>query len=91
MFTLAFALIGSFAFANNSTINENNWNLVTEKFRSKELTKLIIPFMQMVVSSGTLNIIKFVKIGQIFLIHWWLCVRWIVEYDGMYIHLYSFF
>jgi hypothetical protein len=64
--TLAFALIGSFAFANNSTINEKQLKLSEKNLDLKFLTKLIIPFMQMV-SSGTLNIIKFVKLDKSFL------------------------
>jgi hypothetical protein len=79
-------LIGSFAFANNSTINEKQLkSLVTEKNLDLKISNKIdySTFMQMV-SSGTLNIIKFVKLDKSFLFIDDCGNEWIVEYDRMH-------
>ena len=86
MFTLAFAMIGSFAFANNSTINEKQLkNLENEKSLDLKTSKNIdyATFIQMV-SSGKLNIVKFVKLDKSFVFLDDCGNKWIVEYDSTY-------
>lgn len=93
MFTLAFAMIGSFAFANNSTINEKQVkSLVKEKNLDLKTSKKIdyATFIQMV-NSGTLNIVKFVKLDKSFLFLDDCGNEWIVEYDSMYYTPYTAF
>jgi hypothetical protein len=60
-------------------------SLVTEKNLDQKISNKIdySTFMQMV-SSGTLNIIKFVKLDKSFLFIDDCGNEWIVEYDSMY-------
>lgn len=86
MFTLAFALIGSFAFANNNTINEKQLkNLENEKSLDFKTSKKIdfATFKQMI-NSGKLNIVSFEELDKSFLFIDDCGNEWIVEYDSMY-------
>jgi hypothetical protein len=86
MFTLAFALIGSFAFANNSTINEKQLkSLDNEKILDFKTSKKIdfATFKQMM-NSGKLNIVSFEELDKSFLFIDDCGNEWIVEYDSMY-------
>jgi hypothetical protein len=86
MFTLAFALIGSFAFANNSTINEKQLeSLDNEKILDFKTSKKIdfATFKEMI-NSGKLNIVSFEELDKSFLFMDDCGNQWIVEDDSMY-------
>ena len=93
MFTLAFAMIGSFAFANNSTINEKQVsNLQSEKnLDSKTSTKIDSATFTEMISCGNLNIVKFVKLDKSFLFLDDCGNEWIVEYDSTFYTPYTAF
>lgn len=86
MFTLAFAMIGSFAFANNSTINEKQLeSLDNEKSLDfKTSKKIAFATFKEMVSSGTLNIVSFEELDKSFLFIDDFGNEWIVEFDSMY-------
>lgn len=93
MFTLAFAMIGSFAFANNSTNNEKQLkNLENEKSLDFKTSKKIdfATFKEMV-GSGKLNIVKFVELDKSFLFIDDCGNEWIVSYDSTYYTPYTAF
>lgn len=86
MFTLAFAMIGSFAFADNGTINEKQVkSLENEKGLDYKTSKKIdyATFTEMV-NSGKLNIVKFVELDKSFLFIDDCGNEWIVSYDSTY-------
>jgi hypothetical protein len=93
MFTLTFAMIGSFAIANNSPINEKQVkNLENEKSLDLKTSKKIdyTTFIEMV-NSGTLNIVKFVQLDKSFLFLDDCGNEWIVSYDSTYYTPYTAF
>ncbi|MBG6110818.1 hypothetical protein H4V97_002158 [Flavobacterium sp. CG_23.5] len=93
IFTLAFAMIGSFAFANNGTINEKLVSsLQNEKsLDSKTSTKIdYITFTEMV-NRGKLKIVSLVRLDKSFLFIDDCGNEWIVSYDSTYYTPYTAF